>query len=112
MVFNIQTKETSNNANDDEKDEFYNQLQDAVSRCSSQDMIVVMGDLGVKVAIGCISTTGEVLGKFGVGSMDDDRVRLCNFCSANGLSVASTVFNFHTKRSMIKDHGPEDSKLE
>ena len=34
---------------DQEKDEFYNQQQDTVSSCSRHDMIVVTGDLNVKV---------------------------------------------------------------
>ena len=46
---------------------------------------MVMGDLNAKV--GKNSTKKEkVMGKFGVGVMTDNGERLCDFCSANGLS--------------------------
>ena len=45
----IQAYAPANEAMDEKKDEFYNQLQDTVSRCNRHDMIVVMGDLNAKV---------------------------------------------------------------
>ena len=32
------------------------------------------------------------MGKFGVGAMNDDGERLCDFCSANGLVITGTIF--------------------
>ena len=67
----IQTYEPTNDATDEEKDEFYNQLQDSVSSCNRHDMIVVMGDLNAKV--GSNNTNREnVMGTFGVRVINDN----------------------------------------
>ena len=78
---------------DEEKDEFYNQLQNTVSSCNRNDMIVVMGDLNAKV--GNNNTNREdVMGKFGVGVMNDNGERLCDFCNANGFIITGTIFPY------------------
>ena len=88
----IQTYAPTNEAVDEEKKEFYNQLQDSISSCSRHDIIVVMGDLNAKV--GSSNTNREeVMGKFGVGVMNDNGERLCDFCSVNGLVVTGTIFS-------------------
>ena len=87
----IQTYAPTNDATDEEKDEFYNQLQYSVSSCNSHDMIVVMGDLNAKV--GSNNTNREdIMGKFGVGVINDNGERLCDFCGTNGLVVTGTIF--------------------
>ena len=54
-------------------------------------MIVVMGDLNAKV--GSNNTNREeLMGKFGIGVMNDNRERLCDFCSANGFIITGTIF--------------------
>ena len=34
----------------------------------------------------------EVMGKFGIGVMNDNEERLCDFRSANGLVITGTIF--------------------
>ena len=55
------------------------------------DMIVVMGDLNAKVGNNN-TNRGEVMGKFGVGVVNDNGERLCDFCSANGFIITGTIF--------------------
>lgn len=61
----VQAYAPTNDTMDEERDEFYNQLQDTVSTCNRNDMIVVKGDLNAEV--GSNNTNREeVMGKFGV----------------------------------------------
>ena len=55
------------------------------------DMIVVMGDLNAKVGNNN-TNRGEVMGSFGVGVVNDNGGRLCDFCSANGFIITGTIF--------------------
>ena len=87
----IQAYTPTNDTVDEEKDEFYNQLQDTVSSCNRHDMIVVMGDMNAKVGNNNTNRE-EVMGKFGIGVMNDNGERLCDFGSANGLVITGTIF--------------------
>ena len=49
MLTLIQTYAPTNNAMDEEKDEFYHQFQETISSCNRHDMKVVMGDLNAKL---------------------------------------------------------------
>ena len=78
---------------DEEKDEFYNQVQDTVSSCNRNDMIVVVGDWNAKVGNNNTNRK-ELIGKFGIGIMNDNEERLCDFCSANGFIISGTIFPY------------------
>ena len=66
-------------------------------------MIVVMGDLNAKVGINKANRV-EVMGKFGIGVMNDNRERLCDFCSANGLSKLEQSSLIKTSISLPGGH--------
>ena len=50
-----------------------------------------MGDLNAKVGNNNTNRE-EVMGKFGIGVMNDNGERLCDFCSTNGFIVTGTIF--------------------
>ena len=61
---------------------FYNQLQETASSCRD-DIILVMGDLNARVRNN-ITNREEVIGTFGIGVLNDNGERLCEFGSAIG----------------------------
>ena len=81
----IQVYALTNEATDDEKDEFYDQLQATVDKCNRHDVVIVMGDLNTKVRDEN-KDMEEIIGKHGLGSRNDNGNRLCDFRSINGLS--------------------------
>ena len=62
-----------------------------LSSCNRNDMFVVMGGLNAKVGNNNTNRE-EVMGKFGVGVMNDNGERLCDLCSTNGFIITGTIF--------------------
>ena len=87
----IQVYAPTNEAADEEKEDFYNQLQDVIADCNKHDLIVVMGDFNAKVGEDNTSRE-EVIGRHGVGIINDNGERLCDICSTNGFIVTGTIF--------------------
>ena len=70
---------------------FKTSLQDTILSCNRHGTIVLIGDLNARIGSNNPNRE-EVMGKFGVGVMNDDGERLCDFCSANGLVITGTLF--------------------
>ena len=87
----VQAYAPINDAMDRQKNESYNQLQDIISDCNRNHVIVVMGDLNAKVGNNNTNRR-EVMRKFRIGIMNDSEERLCDFCSANGFIITGTNF--------------------
>ena len=87
----VQAYAPINDAMDRQKNESYNQLQDTISDCNRNDLLVVMGDLKAKVGNNNTNRR-EVMPTFGIGIMNDSGERLCDFCSANGFIITGTNF--------------------
>ena len=75
----------------EQKNESYNQLQDTISDCNRNDVIVVMGNLNAKVRNNNTNRK-EVMRTFGTGILNDSGERICDFCSANGFIITGTNF--------------------
>ena len=87
----VQPYAPTNDAMDEQKNESYNHLQDTISDCNRNDLIVVMGDLDAMVRNNNTNRK-EVMRKFGIGIMNDSGERKCDFCSANGFIITGTSF--------------------
>ena len=73
------------------KDAFYDQLQTAVESVHAHDMLLILGDLNAKV--GSDNTGREhVMGKHGIGTINDNGERLADFCEENNLLIGGILF--------------------
>ena len=80
-----------NEANVEDKDNFYEQLQTVVDSVYKHDTLLVMGDLNAKVGE---DNKGyeNIIGSHGVGERNDNGERLVDFCRLNNLMVTGTIF--------------------
>ena len=81
----IQVYAPTSNAEEDEVEWFYEDLQD----------LFIIGDWNAKV--GSQETPG-VTGKFGLGMPNEAGQRLTAFCQENALVIVNTLFQQHKRR--------------
>ena len=66
------------------KDTFYNQLQSTLDQISAGDTIILMGDMNAKVGE-YTSGDGEVIGKHGLGTRNNNGTRFVDCCQRYGI---------------------------
>ncbi|KAL9953192.1 hypothetical protein ACROYT_G040569 [Oculina patagonica] len=81
----------TNDADEEDKDNWYEQLQQAVSKVPLHDMLLIMGDMNAKVGADN-SDCDRAMGKHGCGVMNDNGERLIDFCLENDCVVGGTIF--------------------
>ena len=91
----IQAYAPTSNAEEDEDEWFYEDLQDLLEPTPKDDVLFITGDWNAKV--GSQETPG-VIGKFGLGVQNEAGQRLIEFCQENALVIASTLFQQHKRR--------------
>ena len=85
----IQVYTPTSNAEEDEVEWFYEDLQDLLELTPPKDVLFIIGDWNPKV--GSQETPG-VTGKFGLGMRNEAGQRLIEFCQENALVIANTLF--------------------
>ena len=91
----IQCYAPTNAAKEEEKENFYGSLQTLIDHTQKRDMIIVMGDMNAKV--GADNTDRElIMGRNGVGSMNENGELLADLCAFNDLVIGGTVFPHKT----------------
>ena len=73
------------------KDTFYNQLQSTLDQISAGDTIILMGDMNAKVGE-YTSGDGEVVGRHGLGTRNNNGTRFVDCCQRYGLVIGGTIF--------------------
>ena len=71
-------------------DNFYDKLQEEVSKIQKSDKQIIIGDLNAKVGDDHSKWNG-VLGQHGYGNMNDRGEKLVKFCAANNLCISNTL---------------------
>ncbi|KAK3804299.1 hypothetical protein RRG08_029561 [Elysia crispata] len=91
-------------------EEFYDQLQRITEKLPRKDVNIIMGDANAKVGSDNISYE-EVMGKQGLGVMNDNGEIFADFCSLNDLVIGGTIFphkDIHKATWVSPDGGTEN----
>ena len=91
----IQVYAPTSNAEEDEVERFYEDLQDLLELTPKKDVLFILGDWNAKV--GSQETPG-LKGKSGLGIWNEAGQRLIEFCQENTMVVANTLFQQHKSR--------------
>ena len=86
----IQVYVPTSNAEEDEVEWFYEDLQELLELIPKEDVIFIIGDWNAKV--GSQEIPG-LTGKFGVGVQNEAGQRLIEFCQKKALVIANTLSN-------------------
>ena len=88
----IQVYALTSNAEEDQVEQFYEDLQDLLELTPKKDVLFITGDWNAKA--GSQEIPG-VTGKFGLGIQNEAGQRLTEFCQDNTLGIGNTLFQQH-----------------
>jgi endonuclease/exonuclease/phosphatase family metal-dependent hydrolase len=74
---------------EDEHEEFYEKLRETLDNIPKGDILIVMGDFNAKVGQ---HSMPPMVGKHGLGTMNEAGEKLADFCAAQELIIANTWF--------------------
>ena len=76
---------------EDVKEDFYSRLQAVLDKLPKKDVNIVMGDANAKIGA---DNTGyeDIMGKHGLGTMNNNGERLANMCAFNRLVIGGSIF--------------------
>jgi len=87
----VQVYAPHNEREEGEKDQFYEDLQETIDKINKNDIVIIMGDLNAKIGK---NNNGfeSVMGVNGLGNMNNNGERLCEFCQMNRMVVTGSIF--------------------
>ena len=78
-------------ANEDDKDKFYGQLNRTLRSIQKRDIIMIMGDFNAQLG-GDNQGVEMVMGKHGLGVLNDNGTRFLELCGGYDLAIGGTLF--------------------
>nr|KAG5708984.1 hypothetical protein BaRGS_004623 [Batillaria attramentaria] len=106
----IQCYAPTNDAEEEKKDDFYQQLQTVIDRGGAKDMTILMGDFNAKIGS---DNTGyeDTMEPHGLGQMNENGERFADFCALNQLVIGGSIFphkRIHKATWRSPDHVTEN----
>lgn len=87
----LQCYAPTNEAEEVVKEDWYEQLQAAVSKDPQHDLLLLIGDLNAKVGTDN-SNYERAMGRHGCGERNNNGERPADFCMSNSLVIGGTIF--------------------
>ena len=106
----VKSYASTSDHNDDEVDEFYATIQEALDKAEKRDIKIAMGDFNAKVGKDFATWSG-ILGHHGYGNENGRGERLLQFCQVNKMSILNTWFQ-HKKTQKWTWEAPEKSTFQ
>ena len=78
----IQCYAPTNDAEEEKKDDFYQQLQAVLDRSGAKDITILMGDFNAKIGMDNTGYEG-IMGTHGLGQMNGNGERIADLCAQN-----------------------------
>ena len=91
----LQCYAPTSTASNEQIENFYNSLQEAIDTIPNRDIKIIMGDMNAK--LGKVIQPTAACGIFGLGDQNERGERLHEFCIANNLSITNTLFKHHPR---------------
>ena len=87
----IQCYAPTNDADEEKKDDFYQQLQAVLDRRGAKDITILKGDFNAKIGM---DNTGyeDIMGTHGLGQMNENGERFADLCALNQLVIGGSIF--------------------
>ncbi|VDO76567.1 unnamed protein product [Schistosoma margrebowiei] len=101
---------TTNDSNDDDKDQFHSTLQSIIAKCLRRNVTILRGNLNAKVGM---DNTGyeDIIRRHGLGERNESGGGFGNLCAFNKLVVGGKIFpqkRIHTATCVSPDHITEN----
>ncbi|XP_056022503.1 craniofacial development protein 2-like [Ostrea edulis] len=87
----IQVYAPTNNAEENEKEDFYSSLQTVFNNVPKRGILMITGDLNAKVGSERVGRECEI-GPHGIGTINENGELFTDFCAVNSLVIGGTLF--------------------
>ena len=109
-LYIIQCYAPTNDADEEKKDNFYQQLQSVIDKRGAKDITLLMGDFNAKIGP---DNTGyeDIMGTQGLGQMNENGERFADLCALNQLVIGGSIFphkRIHKATWRSPDHVTEN----